>query len=52
MMDEAVLEKVFPRVSSVFPLNFHSIIAPYHLSPPPEVYDCFNQAAHYHILGL
>lgn len=33
-----------------FPLaNHHSTVPPYVLSPPPEVYDSLDHAAHYHI---
>jgi hypothetical protein len=36
---------------SVFPVNIIPPLLHIHLSPPHEVCDCFDQAAHYHNLG-
>jgi hypothetical protein len=53
VVDEVAVLQVFLRVIFGFPLLL--IIPPLlhnHLSPPPEVCDGPDQAAHYHIRGL
>jgi hypothetical protein len=53
MVDKVSLEQIFLLSFVGFPLL--SIIPPLahtHVSPPPEVWDSPEQAAHYHILGL
>jgi hypothetical protein len=51
VVDKVALGRFSPS-TSVFPANisFHNLLH-IHLSPPHEVCDCSDQAAHYHNLG-
>jgi hypothetical protein len=50
MVDKKTLEQVF-RVLLFYPANHNSTLLHTHLSPPHEVCDSPEQAAHYHIRG-
>jgi hypothetical protein len=51
MVDKVALGKVFLRVLRFSPANIIRPLLHIHLSPPHEVYNSPEQAAHYHHLG-
>jgi hypothetical protein len=51
VVDKVALVQVFLRVIRVSPVNIIPPLPHIHLSPPHEVCDSFDQAAHYHHLG-
>jgi hypothetical protein len=51
MVDSVALGQVFLRVLRFSPVNIIPPLLHIHLSPPHEVCDCSDQAAHYHHLG-
>jgi hypothetical protein len=53
MLDEVALEQDFLGVSPVFPLHIIILLSSHtNPSPSPELWECPDQAAHYHTLGL
>jgi hypothetical protein len=51
MVDKVALGQVFLRVLRFYPANIIPPLLHIHLSPPHEVSDSSEQAAHYHHLG-
>jgi hypothetical protein len=51
VVDEVTTQEVSRQVLRFSPANHHLTIAPQSSSPPHEMCDSPDQAAHYHILG-